>query len=124
MLQDGGTVEAGSGQKLRLKTLGHLDMRTRAGKRTTALAKTFAAELGGQLTSAQRLAVERAATLVAIAEDARIRRLAGDTSVSLQDIVRLDNNANRAMRALGLDGKPDIDKRAVPSLAELEARRR
>jgi len=90
------------GPKHRLKTVAQLDQRTRAAKRITALARTWAAALGDKLTNGQRIAIERAATLTALAEDARVRRLSGDLSISLEDIARLDNTANRAVRALGL----------------------
>ena len=89
-------------RKLRIITLGHLDGRTRARKRADALAAAFAAGLGGQITDAQRLAVYNAAALTAIAEDAKARRLSGDTTVSLEDLVRLDNVAARAVKQLGI----------------------
>jgi hypothetical protein len=70
--------------------------------------------LGGNITGAQRAAIERAATLTALAEDAQARRLAGDSSVSLEDLVRIDNAAMRAVKQLGL--KPAAAPK--PSLAE------
>lgn len=88
--------------KRRLCTIDHLDGRTRAAKRARELAAGFEAELGGVLTAGQRLAVERAAQLVALAEDARARRLGGDMTVTLEDLVRIDNSASRAVRQLGI----------------------
>jgi hypothetical protein len=92
----------------RLRTISDLDGRTRAARRARDLAAAFAADLGGTLTAAQRLAVDRAAALCALAEDARARRLAGDTTISLEDVVRVDNAAQRAVRMLGIKsgGKP------------------
>jgi hypothetical protein len=102
-------------RKLRLRTLGHLDGRTTAARRAGALVATFEAELGGELTGAQRLAVHNAAALTAIAEDAQARRLAGDTSITLDDLVRATSAARRAVRDLGLDRKREP---AAPSLSE------
>ena len=62
----------------------------------------FRKELGSSLSVAQAAAVERAAALCALAEDTRTRRLAGDTSVSLEDLVRLDSACDRAVRRLGI----------------------
>jgi hypothetical protein len=62
----------------------------------------FTAEMGGALTPGQRLAVDRAAQLVALAEDARARRLGGDMAITLEDVVRTDNAAARAVRQLGI----------------------
>jgi hypothetical protein len=89
-------------RKQRLHTLARLDQRTVAAKRIAALESMWTKQLGGKLTDGQRLAIERAAGLVALSEDARARRLAGDTSISLGDTVKLDNVARRAIEALGL----------------------
>ena len=75
--------------KTRVLTLGHLDRGTRAARRARALAADFATELGGALSVAQRAAVEQAATLTALSEDAASRRLGGAVDVSLEDVVRL-----------------------------------
>jgi hypothetical protein len=102
----------GSGGKVRLKTLGDLDGRTHAARRAAALAEMFSAELG-QLTPAQQIAVQNAAALAAIAEDAQARRLAGDPTISLDDLVRAVSAARRAVRDLGLD------RRRVPASPNL-----
>ncbi len=57
--------------------------------------------MGGTATPAQALAVERASMLLALAEDSRARRLAGDTAVTLDDIIRLDGAIRRALRDWG-----------------------
>lgn len=72
--------------------------------------------LGGSLTEGQQIAVERAASLVALAEDSRARRLAGDMSISLNDIARLDNVASRAVSALAL---PSEDRESIDSAFNL-----
>lgn len=100
--------------KQRLCTLESLDGRTVAARRARELATCFETELGGNVTASQRIAVERAAALVAIAEDARARRLAGEPDVSLEDLVRIDNAAARAVKALGI--KAAAPK--VPSIRE------
>jgi hypothetical protein len=88
--------------KQRLLTLDAMDGRTIAARRARELARGFEAELGGSLSVSQRAAIERAATLIAVAEDARARRLAGDQAVTLDDVVRVDGAAARAVKALGI----------------------
>jgi hypothetical protein len=88
--------------KRRLFTIDHLDGRTIAARRARELMATFSAGLGGTLTAGQSLAIGRAAQLVALAEDARARRLDGDMTVTLEDLVRIDNSASRAVRQLGI----------------------
>jgi hypothetical protein len=106
--------------KHRLCTIESLDGRTIAARRARELARGFQAEFGGTASPTQRFAIERAAALVALAEDAKARRLAGDVSVSLEDVVRTDNAAARAVKALGIkSGAPP----KAPTLAEHLARR-
>jgi hypothetical protein len=105
--------------KLRLVGLNDLDGRFGSTKRARALADALRGELGGKLLASQFVAVERAATLIAIAEDARARRIAGDLTISLEDLVRIDNAASRALRALGI--KPDAPAPHVPLREQLAA---
>ena len=98
--------------KRALKTLTSLDGRTTAARRAAALVATFAIELGGELTSMQRIKVENAAALVAISEDASARRLAGDPDIGLDDLVRTASAARRAIRDLGI--KPPTERDYVP----------
>jgi hypothetical protein len=93
--------------KQRLRTVGELDQRTHAARRIAALVSMWEQQLGGKLTTGQRIALERAASLCALAEDARARRLSGDLSISLQDCVRLDNSAARAVAALNLPAESE-----------------
>ena len=113
-----GSVPTARG-KARLLTVGHLDKRTRASRRSRELARAFEAEIGGVISATQRLAIERAAALVALAEDAQARRLAGDPSVTLDDVVRIDGAAQRAVRRLGIEQRKRSAGPAIPSLAEL-----
>jgi hypothetical protein len=106
--------------KQRLRTIESLDGRTIAARRARELAQAFQAEFGGTVSATQRFAIERAAALVALAEDAKARRLAGEMAVSLEDIVRTDNAAARAVKALG---KPGAAIPAPPTPAEYLARR-
>ena len=103
-------------RKVRLKTLAHLDRRTVAARRAAALAKTFAAEFGGKVTGSQRVRIECAAALSAIAEDAQTRRLAGDPTITLDDLVRATSAARRAVKDLGI--KSTTSAPAGPTLAE------
>jgi hypothetical protein len=93
--------------KRRVEMLAGLDQRSRAYRRIAALVSMWAQQLGGKLTDGQRIALERAAGLVVISEDTRLRRLSGDLTISLNDIARLDNAASRAMNALGLPEERD-----------------
>jgi hypothetical protein len=123
--------------KMRLKTLAALDGRTVAARRAAALVAVFSAELG-ELTPAQQIAVQNAAALTAISEDAAMRRLSGDPGITLDDLVRATSAARRAVRDLGLDRKrepapgetfaeiaaraqAEADKRRARELAEDEA---
>ena len=115
-----GRRKRGPRPKPHLRTLESLDGRTVGARRAHELAQGFQAEFGGTVSATQRFAIERAAALVALAEDAKARRLAGDTAVSLEDIVRTDNAAARAVKALG---KPGAAIPAPLTPAEYLARR-
>jgi hypothetical protein len=56
-------ISAGSSPGKPQRTISDLDGRTRAARRARDLAAAFTADLGGTLTAAQRLSVDRAATL-------------------------------------------------------------
>jgi hypothetical protein len=105
-------------EKRRLCTVDTLDQRTRGARRVAELTAVFEAELrktGRTLTAAEGAAVRNAALLSAISEDAGARRLAGDATVTLEDVVRLSRAAAAAMKALAIkpSGTP-----APPTLAE------
>ena len=81
-----------------------IDGRTPLGRRLRDIADQLAAGLGGwsALTELQAAAVRKAAELAALAEDARAKRLKGDTTITLDDVVRLDRLAEQSVRRLGL----------------------
>jgi hypothetical protein len=116
-----------SAPKARLLTLRHLDGRTAAVRKVRGILRTLQAELGHKPSNVQRAAMERAAAMMAIAEDARARILAGDPSVSMTDVTRADNCARRAMRDLVAVGrkrrKPKPDLAFERLLAERRASR-
>ena len=95
---------------------GDHDKRTRGGQRVSKLVKVFAAALGNHLTERQLIAVHRAAGLLALAEDVRTRRISGDTSFSIDEVLRLDHAVTTALRALGLH---DIEPPAEPEQKSL-----
>jgi hypothetical protein len=103
------------GQKLRLLSVRSLDHRTKSARRAAALAVALTEELGGNLSIREQAAVQRAAVLSAIAEDARSRALGGEADApSLEDLVRIDNAAARALKVLGT--RTAIPKTKVPDL--------
>jgi len=78
---------------VRHRTTKDIDRRSRGGQWALQLIKRFTAELDAEITEAQRMAIERAAVLQSIAEDALVRRVNGDTTISHDYIVRLDHAA-------------------------------
>ena len=76
-------------RQARYRNVTDIDGRTRSGRRARELARQFEAAIGADLTDNQRLAIGRAATLTAIAEDRRMRALAGEP-VLLDDLVRVE----------------------------------
>src|SRR5262249_53038375 len=104
-------------RKARFQSLSDLDMRTHAGQRAKGLLTQFTEALGaGEVTDGMKLFAGRAAVLCALAEDTRMRRLNGDASVNLDDLVRLDRVAAAAVRSLGI--RATLPKPATPSLAD------
>jgi hypothetical protein len=82
-----------------------IDKRFAIGRRFKELALTFRARLGLEADSDPLLltAIERAATLQVLAEDAAARALRADPKVTLDDVVRLNRLAEIAVRRLRLD---------------------
>jgi hypothetical protein len=85
--------------KARLLTVGHLDRRTRAAKRASAIAAELEAGFKGETTAVQRQSIGRAAVLCALAEDLGARRLAGQP-IPLDHLLRAEGCAKRAVRAV------------------------
>jgi len=95
-----------------------IDGRTRTARRIRELTAGYLAAMGDNASADQRERCERAAQLVALAEDVRRKALTG-RSISLDDVIRVENAADRARRGLGL---PAIGKaEPTPDFAELDA---
>ena len=64
--------------------------------------------LGGDdaVTDFQRAECQRLGELVAIARAQRLRRAMGDTSISIGDLVLLENTIDRALRSLKVTDRP------------------
>lgn len=94
-----------------------VDGRSKLMRRRRDLIALFVAELGGDVSATGMLEVIRAADATAIAENYRARALRGEAIV-LDDLVRLENAATRAVKALGNKRQP---RDAGPTLAEIIA---
>jgi hypothetical protein len=92
-------------------TLTKIDRRGRLGKRIAELTAMFAAAVGGEQTPMRKLKVEKAAELTALAELAR-GDFMRDGKGTLDDIVRLEREADQAVRSLGITER---DPRAKPT---------
>jgi hypothetical protein len=90
----------GRRRKTALVTLDSLDGRSHAARQVRAICRSYRRQLGRKPTAIESAAIERAAVLAAIAEDARTRLLRGDKRVSYDDVVRADNAARRAWKDL------------------------
>jgi hypothetical protein len=91
--------------KMRL-TAADLDGRTKIVKRIRQLVAQYEDRAGGRLTAEQRTVAERCAALSVLVSNAEVQRLAGDLSISLNDIVRLQNTVARLERRLGTKPRP------------------
>jgi hypothetical protein len=91
-----------------------------AGRRYGDLTRAFAAALGGEdaLDESVRMAIRRAAELTVAAEQKRAALLRGDPVDSLM-LIRLENAANRAVKALRLDEHEHKPKRDGLSLSDI-----
>ena len=79
------------------------NLTTPNGKRTRDLFRAFAKQIGNPTDAATRALLISAAEGVVIAETIREKIMAGDRSVAVNDMVRAENAANRALRRLKLD---------------------
>lgn len=100
-----------------------IDKRFAIGRRIKQLMATFRERLGPDVCSDLLLssAIERAATLQALAEQAAARALCGDVNVAYDDVVRLSRLAEHATRKLQLDCHNATQKQ--PTLADYLAAR-
>lgn len=102
-MEDGYTHK--EGEKLRLLTLDDLDGRTLASKCLRELESQITADLGGDLTAAQRALLHHASSLNAMLED----RVAGwviGAPFTLGEFSSGLNTFNRVLSTLGLERKP------------------
>jgi hypothetical protein len=100
-----------------------LDQRTRLARRINGLRSIFIEALGGEcgVAAVALVRIESAAHLKACAEIARSRYLSGDGAID--DVVRAENLAARAERALGI-GKKAANGPSPPDLATYLATKR
>jgi hypothetical protein len=99
-----------------------IDKRSALGRRVTRLAATFRARVGFDANPDPLLltAIEHAAQLQALAEQAAARALRADPKVAYDDVVRLSRLADHAVRRLRLDQRV---KQPPPKLADYLAAR-
>jgi hypothetical protein len=93
-----------------------IDKRFAIGRRIKELAATFRERLGLDADPDPVLlaAVEKAARLTALAEDAAARATRADPKVTLDDVVRLTRLADISVRRLNLDRR-----KPAPALADI-----
>jgi hypothetical protein len=91
-----------------------IDGRGRTGRRRSAIARALEAELGAEATEGERFGIARAASLLCLAEECTAKRLAGDLTISIDEIIRLSGEARRALRDLGLRAPGDDDPEPDP----------
>jgi hypothetical protein len=96
--------------KDRLRTLGSLDGRTTGARTAQHLAAAFKRALGDRYSPAMKPLIESAAMAAAIAADLQARMLAGDASVSVNDVVRAVNTARLLRLDLDLPAQPEKPK--------------
>lgn len=100
------TSQGRAGAKARLRTLGDVDRRTKAGQAAFKLRDDLAADLGGweRLTAMQRELVSNASLLGAMLQDAGVAYLQGQ-AVDLAEFMALTNAQRRLLADLGLERK-------------------
>jgi hypothetical protein len=104
-----------------LRTIHHLDGRTRAARRARTVARELLAAFDPDaVTPAMRQAAERAGLFSSIAEDMASRKLAG-LSVCGDELFRAEGCARRAVKAV-LAMKPEPVEQERPGLAIARAR--
>lgn len=90
------------GGKVRLLTLDHLDGRTLAVRRIREVEAQIAADLGNDLTEAQKQMVRRGAVIHSILDDYETRWAAGE-ELSLTDYLAAVNVQRRVLATIGLE---------------------
>jgi hypothetical protein len=107
-------------RRLHLRTMHDIDRRSRAYRRVRAVVVELTQAVGGNVSPAQRQAIERAAMFTAIAEDLAARQLAG-LSVCGDELFRAEGVARRAVQAI-LVNRPEPTPAERPGLAIARAR--
>ena len=88
-------------RKAQLVTLDSIDQRTAAAKRIRELAGAITSDLGGDLTAAQQVLVQRASIMAAIIEDQEARFARGEL-IDVGPYTTLVNSLRRVLADLGL----------------------
>ncbi len=88
--------------------LADINRNTARGRRTADLARAFMDAAGNPQTPERQAAVIAAAELTVIAEAARAAALAGTGNVDLDQVIRVQGAADRAVRRLGI--KPAAER--------------
>lgn len=94
-----------------------LDRRTSEWARRAELIELFSKAIGGSVTPLQSSRIEKAAELAVVAERTRARLLAGETGISVDDVVRAERVAALAEKQLAL-GKASLPSKPRTSLRE------
>ncbi len=83
---------------------GRVDRRSREWRRRCELVETYSAALGGpsEIDAMMADKIATAADLAVVAELARARVMACEPDARIDDVVRAENAAGRAFRALGI----------------------
>ena len=100
-----------------LLTVRNIDGRSRAGLRVRSIVAELESRFD-EITPLRRAAIERAATLCVIAEDLAARQLAG-LEVSLDEVLRAEGVARRAVRAIVAE-RPAQARESASGLAPLK----
>jgi hypothetical protein len=114
-----------AGEKVRLLSLGDLDRRTAAYRRTNDLIEAIELDLGGadRLSTGQRALIQRAAVTAALAEHLETRWLAGE-AIDPSLYCTVGNALRRLLETVGLTRVPrDVTGLGDLLAADLEAQR-
>jgi len=95
--------------------LAGFDLNTAGGRRVADLTRAYLSALGNPTDIERQAAVIQAAELQVLAEEARTAALKDTGSADLDQLVRLQGAADRAVRRLGL--KPGASRNSGPDLA-------
>jgi hypothetical protein len=124
MPADAPEIHAGSGPpKTRLLSLGDIDKRTQAYRKTVELISGIEQDLGGRdrLSSQEICIVQRIGVLAAIASSEESKWISGEP-ISVVDLCTVNNTLRRMLREIGLkrQSRPvnEIDQHLLNALKE------